>query len=109
MQSTTGAFGVIPELIINFIARFSVAGILVIYFTYTIEVYPTLVRSFAFGLNLSFGNVGAIVVPYLFEYVNYKLFLLIIIAICTLNSLLLIFIPETVGMPINESIKELDN
>ena len=102
-------FGITPELILNFIARFSVAGTLVIYFTYTIEVYPTLVRSFAFGLNLTFGNIGAIVVPYLFEYVNYKLFLLIIIAICILNSLLLIFIPETVGMPINESIKELDD
>ena len=50
----------VGSLILNYAARFCVAGIEVIYYTYTIELYPTPVRSVAFGINTAFGNAGSI-------------------------------------------------
>ena len=56
------------ELALNYIARFCCAGIEVIYYTYSIELYPTPVRSLAFGINATFGNAGSIGAPYLLEF-----------------------------------------
>ncbi len=102
-------FDVAPELILNYIARFCAAGIEVIFYTYSIEVYPTLVRSVAFGVNLTFGNGGSIIAPYILEYLDNWLFLTVFAIVCTINSLLLCFLPETVGKPMIETIDELDD
>ena len=96
------------ELALNYIARFCCAGIEVIYYTYSIELYPTPVRSLAFGINATFGNAGSIRAPYLLEFMISWQFLVLLAAICGVNSLLLICLPETVGKPMVESIKEID-
>ena len=96
------------ELALNYIARFCCAGIEVIYYTYSIELYPTPVRSLAFGINATFGNAGSIGAPYLLEFMISWQFLVLLAAICGVNSLLLICLPETVGKPMVESIKEID-
>ena len=96
------------ELSLNYIARFCCAGIEVIYYTYSIELYPTPVRSLAFGINATFGNAGSIGAPYLLEFLKSWEFLLVLAAICAVNSIILIFLPETVGKPMVESIKEID-
>ena len=96
------------ELALNYIARFCCAGIEVIYYTYSIELYPTPVRSLAFGINATFGNAGSIAAPYLLEFLIKWQFLLVIASICTVNSICLICLPETVGKPMVESIKEID-
>ena len=75
-------------------ARFWTTGIEVIYYTYSIEIYPKLVRSVAFGLNLTFGNGCSITV-------------LVIISI--INSFLLMFLPETCGKALIETIPELED
>ena len=93
---------------LNYIARFCCAGIEVIYYTYSIELYPTPVRSLAFGINATFGNAGSIGAPYLLEFMISWQFLVLLAAICGVNSLLLICLPETVGKPMVESIKEID-
>ena len=102
-------FDVTPELILNYIARFCAAGTELIYYTYTIEVYPTLVRSVAFGINLTFGNCGAIIAPLILEYLPNWLFLIVFAIVCAINSFLLFFLPETVGKPMIETIKELED
>ena len=96
------------ELTLNYIARFCCAGIEVIYYTYSIELYPTPVRSLAFGINATFGNAGSIGAPYLLEFMSSWQFLVLLAAICGVNSLVLICLPETVGKPMVESIKEID-
>ena len=96
------------NLSFNFIARFCASAIEIIYYTYSIEVYPTPVRSVAFGINAAFGNGGSIIAPMLLEFLPYWLFLTIFAGVCGLNAFLIIFLPETVGKPMIETIDELE-
>ena len=99
---TTGA------LLLNYVSRFCVAGIEVIYYTYSIELYPTPVRSVAFGINATFGNAGSILAPQLLEFLLNWQFLLVIAVITGVNAVVLVCLSETVGKPMVESIKELE-
>ena len=96
----------VPELICNYIARFCSSGIEVIYYTYSIECYPTLVRSMAFGINLFFGNGGAIIAPTIIEYLD-KWYKILFSFMYIINSILIFFLPETCGKPMVETIAEL--
>ena len=96
------------SLALNYIARFCVAGIEVIYYTYTIELYPTPVRSVAFGINATIGNAGSISAPLLLEFLLNSQFLLLLSVINAINAVVLVCLPETVGKPMVESIPELD-
>ena len=98
----------IPTLGLNFLARFCISGSEVIYYTYSLEIYPTPVRSVAFGINATFGNGGSILAPMILEFLPNWLFLTLLALICAMNSFLLIFLPETVGKPMAETIKELE-
>ena len=93
---------------LNFIARFCAAGIEVIFYTYTIELYPTPVRSIAFGVNATFGNGGSILAPLLLEFLPYWFFLLLFAIINALNAFFIVFLPETVGKPMSETIEEME-
>ena len=96
------------ELVVNFITRFCAAGIEVIYYTYSIELYPTPVRGIAFGVNAAFGNGGSIIAPFLYEFLFHWVFCLLFGIVCVLNGSLLMFLPETVGKPMNETIDEIE-
>ena len=100
---------VAPELILNYVTRFCSSGIDLIYKTFTIELYPTLLRSVAFGINLTFGNAGSIIAPVILEYLYYWLLLSVFAVICAINSFILFFLPETVGKPMIETIAELED
>ena len=99
----------VQNLTLNFIARFCLAGIEVIYYTYSLELYPTPVRSVAFGINATFGNGGSILAPMLYEFLPNWFFCTLIALVCGLNAFILLFLPETVGKPMVETIKELEN
>jgi OCT family organic cation transporter-like MFS transporter 4/5 len=96
------------ELGLNFITRFCAAAIELVFYTYTLEVYPTPVRSVNFGMNVTFGNIGSILSPLVYEYLPSSLFLFIFGLFSIMHSLLLFFLPETVGKPMIETIEELD-
>ena len=96
------------SLALNYIARFICAGIDVIYYTYTTELYPTLIRSLAFGINTGFGNLGSIAAPYLLEFLKKWQCLVLFASMFALNAIIILFFPETVGKPMVESIQELD-
>ena len=96
------------ELGLNYIIRFCAAAIELVYYTYTLEVYPTPVRSVNFGMNVTFGNIGSILSPLVYEYLSSSLFLFIFALFSIFHSILLIFLPETVGKPMIESIEELE-
>jgi hypothetical protein len=101
-------FDLYTELSLNYMARFCTAGIEVVYYTYSIEIYPTLVRSVAFGVNLTFGNGGSIIAPMILEYLDKWLLLTVFAILSLINSLLLICLPETCGKPMIETIAELE-
>ena len=93
-------------LIFNFIIRFCQSAVELVFFTYTLEVYPTIVRSTNFGINVTFGNIGSILAPMIYEYIPNWLLLFIFAIITIIHSILLIFLPETQGKPMIESIEE---
>ena len=95
------------ELGLNYITRFCAAAIELVFYTYTLEVYPTPVRSVNFGMNVTFGNIGSILSPLVYEYLPSSLFLFIFGLFSIIHSILLIFLPETVGKPMIETIDEL--
>ena len=96
------------ELGLNYITRFCAAAIELVFYTYTLEVYPTPVRSINFGMNVTFGNIGSILSPLVYEYLPSSLFLFIFAIFSIIHSILLIFLPETVGKPMIETIEELE-
>ena len=96
------------ELGLNYVTRFCAAAIELVFFTYTLEVYPTPVRSVNFGMNVTFGNIGSILAPLVYEYLPSWLFLFIFALFSVFHAILLIFLPETVGRPMIESIEELN-
>ena len=102
-------FPLAVELTLNFIIRFCESAIELVYFTYTLEVYPTLVRSTNFGINVTFGNIGSILAPMIYEYIPNSMLLLIFALMTIFHSILLIFLPETEGKPMIETIDELEN
>ena len=70
-------FSVPVELFLNYCARFCVAAIELVYWTYTLEVYPTLLRSLNFWINVTFVNLGSILSPLVYEYLPNWLFFFI--------------------------------
>ena len=96
------------ELGLNFLTRFCAAAIELVFYTYTLEVYPTPVRSINFGINVTFGNIGSILSPLVYEYLPSWLFLFIFALFSIFHGILLLFLPETVGKPMIESIEELN-
>ena len=100
-------FSIPVELFLNFCARFCAAAIELVYWTYTLEVYPTPVRSLNFGVNVTFGNIGSILAPMVYEYMPSWMFLFVFAVLSIFHSILLIFLPETEGKPMAETIEEL--
>ena len=96
------------ELSLNFISRFCAAAIELVYWTYTLEVYPTPVRSLNFGINVTFGNIGSILSPLVYEYLPSWLFLFVFALLSGFHYFLIYFLPETVDKPMVETIEELD-
>jgi hypothetical protein len=99
----------ITELNLNFICRFCTSAIELVFYTYTLEIYPTPVRCLNFGINVTFGNIGSVISPLIYEYLPSWVFLLSFAVLTIFHSFLLIFLPETQGKPMNESIEELCN
>ena len=100
-------FSVPVEVFLNYCTRFCAAAIELVYWTYTLEVYPTPVRSLNFGVNVTFGNIGSILSPMVYEYMPSWMLLLVFAGLCVFHSFLLIFLPETEGKPMVETIEEL--
>ena len=86
-------------------ARFSISAIYSILYTYTVESYPTPIRSIGFGMNCISGSLGNMIFPLLIEllseHVNYVFALLNLVCL-----ILVFFLPETLCKPLGDSIPE---
>ena len=90
------------------VIRFCITGVYTTLCVYMVESYPTPLRSLAYGLNFMFGNLAGIVSPMFLEFMN-KYFLFLIFAISSgVNIFFILFLSETVGKPMIETIEELD-
>jgi MFS family permease len=89
------------------ITRFVVAGVFNILYTYTVEIYPTVLRAQGFAFNSAFGKIGSIIFPLLIEifaqYVNLLFASMNIVCFC-----LMFFMPETLNKSLMNNIPEVE-
>jgi hypothetical protein len=78
------------------------------FYTYCLEIYPTSVRSVGFGINAVCNNIGGIVVPMVLELLNSRVIYIIFTVMCGVCGFLFFFLEETVGIPMPETIKEIE-
>ena len=90
------------------VIRFCITGVYTSFFVYFMESYPTPLRSLGFGLNSTFGNLAGIVSPMIIEFTNKYLLYIIFAVLSGVNIFLTLFLSETVGKPMIETIEELE-
>lgn len=91
------------------INRFFVMSCFCIYYTYCLESYPKSIAKLAYGINGAFNNLGGIIVPFIVEYINDRPRFLLF-SICGFGCcLLMTLLDETIGKPIRDQIKEIDD
>lgn len=88
--------------------RFCITSVLMTLYVYSMENYPTPIRSLGFGLNSAFGNIAGILSPLIIEFSNKYILYAIFAGLTVINIILTFFLKETVGKPMLETIEELD-
>jgi len=91
------------------LVKFGISLFANILITYTSEIYPTVVRSLGYGLNMTAGRLGAVFMPMIVSSMQAADanplvlfgFLGIIAAFCVMH------LPETFGKPLQDHIIEL--
>jgi MFS family permease len=78
------------------------------FYTYCLEIYPTSVRGIGFGINAVCNNIGGIVVPMVLELLSSRVIYIIFTVMCGVCGLLFFTMEETVGKPMPETIKEIE-
>jgi MFS family permease len=93
------------ETIFAFIVWFGLSALFNIIFTYSSEVYPTVVKAKGFGVNSVFARVSNIIFPMIVELLEERI--IILFAVLSLIAFILVFfLPETLGKPPQNNIKE---
>jgi MFS family permease len=90
---------------LSFVARFAISGVYNIIYTYTAEVYPTVLRAKGLGFNSICARLGGIIFPLLIELLGKQ----VIFIFCLLNFIsviLCLWLPETYGKDSPEKINE---
>ncbi len=94
------------ELVFTFIARFAVAGNFNLFYTYSLEIYPTTVRAQGIGINSFFCRLSSVLVPMVLELYEEQVNLIFVV-INILSLFLLFFLPETLDRPMEDDIYEI--
>lgn len=82
-----------------------------VFFRYTVEVFPTVVRNVGLGTSSMFSRIGSIIVPLTFSLsaFNAQFFPTGLLAIVFLMAAsTVIWLPETKGKPLKKNLDELD-
>ncbi|KAI1305316.1 Organic cation transporter-like protein [Halotydeus destructor] len=88
----------------------TIASSFAMIFLYTAEVYPTMVRSAAFGLCSTMGRVGAIAAPGVLtlDFLGSTTPLIVCAVAALVAAILALDLPETHGKPLPESLADVD-
>ena len=96
----------LPGYFRNIVAIFfkiSISGIHVILFVYTYEVYPLVLRSKGFTVNIIFGRFGALIFLPLLELAE-SFLMYIFVVILTICLFVVVTLPETVIKKDNDTL-----
>uniref|UniRef100_A0A3Q3X7A1 Major facilitator superfamily (MFS) profile domain-containing protein n=1 Tax=Mola mola TaxID=94237 RepID=A0A3Q3X7A1_MOLML len=90
-------------------SKFAVTIAFSIVYGYTVEVYPTVLRTTALGTSSMIARIGSILSPYIIYLRSYSLSLPYILIGCfsVLCALLSLLLPETYGMPLPDTISQM--
>ena len=93
--------------ILFFIARFAISTTANVLYTYTFELYPTVIRSYGFGYNTLIGGIGSsFLIPAVVEFVPaYINLIFMVMNMCSFICVL--SLPTTLNKPLPDFIPEL--
>lgn len=102
-------FNLEKELIMfTLAAKCSVSGTFLILYVYTLELLPTSIRTIGLGICSVFARIGGISVPLILSALPNRTFVFLYFSVITLIAVLaLLFLPETKGTPMPDSIQQL--
>lgn len=100
--------GSIASLIAMGIIRFSCTGVFTSYYIYFMESYPTPIRALGFGLNQTLGNLAGSISPIIIEFFPEIILYISFAILVIIDIILTLFVPETVGKPMLETIEEIE-
>jgi len=109
------AYAVGPlRMVLSLLGKFFVTAAFAMIYIYTAELYPTCIRSSAFGICSAMARIGSIAAPQVAFYlpaIAFKELPLIIMGISVLfgGLLTVIFLPETKGTTLAETIEDIEN
>ena len=95
---------------LSFIGKFAISGSFCIVFIFAAELFPTEVRCIGIGFVSFVGKIGGVLTPFIILLQNYDGFeflpYLIFGTISLVAGFCALFLPETAGEPILQTIKE---
>uniref|UniRef100_A0A0N5CFR4 MFS domain-containing protein n=1 Tax=Strongyloides papillosus TaxID=174720 RepID=A0A0N5CFR4_STREA len=102
------------NLILYSLVKGSITIVYASIYTFTPELFPTVIRNTAMGLCSTFARIGAILSSYVSMWLVTefgKLYMIIPFSICAIIAGIatLFLLPETVGEPLIETIEQLEN
>ncbi|KAM7288916.1 solute carrier family 22 member 13-like [Ixodes scapularis] len=102
-------FNLFPWLVemMHWVCNVFVDMTITLLFTFTVELFPTEVRSIGLCAGYFFGRIGSILEPLMFE-LSHTESLLAISILGVFAALLVLFLPETMSCIIVDTIKDMD-
>ncbi|XP_034033881.1 solute carrier family 22 member 5 [Thalassophryne amazonica] len=94
---------------LEMMGKFAMTTAFSILCAYTVELYPTVLRTTAVGACCMASRIGSIAAPYIIFLRNYSVSLpyILIGSLTVLSGLLTLLLPETFGMPLLETISHM--
>ncbi|XP_070699655.1 organic cation/carnitine transporter 2-like [Pempheris klunzingeri] len=97
------------SLALGILGKYAITIGIGLIFTYTPELYPTVLRGTATGTCSTFSRTGSCITPFLlklsvyFEYLPY----IILGTLAVVSAFATLFLPETFGQPLPETIEQM--
>ena len=95
-------------IIFALLSRLTIAVVFNIIYTYSAEVYPSVVKSFGFNINNMCSRLSGIFIPLLIEIFSKKIINYLFLSLNCLILILTFFLKETYGRPLTVMIPEED-
>ncbi|RWS29214.1 solute carrier family 22 member 6-like protein, partial [Leptotrombidium deliense] len=98
-------------LVAFFLARLTLTAVFNIKLLYGPEVYPTAVRNRAVAVRMAIGSIGCFISPLIvgLRFLNQTVCLLIFGIFIALAGIIMIFLPETKGKQLPETLDDTEN
>jgi OCT family organic cation transporter-like MFS transporter 4/5 len=92
--------------IVLFLIRFNVTAIYLIMYTYSTEVYPTVIRGVGLGINAVCARIAVVFVPIVIEFMSpYYIFT----SLALFSFIFSFYLPETRGKILEDEVEEEKN